>query len=268
VTFNPGLASAVNALDETGELEGKTIGVLLSDNLVDRSAVDEGLIPALESRGYELAAEATIPCDGAICDQYDPAAQRLKDAGIDALFSTVTAVSMPSFVAAGAAIDFAPRYYASPIGTQDIDVLTRRQEANADQYEGSLAVTPATREWTLPDGEPDPFGVECNQRYTDETGIEHEWGATEEAGWGAVYSICSMADQVQTALDDVGEDLTRERFIEALEGLSEFPSNSVGPGGYSQDKHYAATEVNILEWARDCSCWVATDGVTYPVVEE
>ncbi|MFA9566287.1 MAG: hypothetical protein ACERLM_16555 [Acidimicrobiales bacterium] len=148
VTFNPGLASAVNALDETGELDGKTIGVVISDNLVDRAAVDEGLIPALENRGYELAAEATLPCDGAVCDQYDAAAQRLKDDGVDALFATISSVSMPNFVSAASDIDFVPQYFATPIGNQDIDVLAQRQEANADVYEGSLAVTPATRACT------------------------------------------------------------------------------------------------------------------------
>lgn len=268
VTFNPGLASAVNALDEIGELDGKTIGVVLSDNSVDRSAVDDALIPALEARGHELAEEVTLPCDGAICDQYDAAVQRMSDAGVDAMFSTISAVSMPNFVGAGANIGFEPQYYAAPIGTQDIDVLAARQEANADQYGGALAVTPASRDWTLPDGEPDPFGQECNDRYTDETGVTGEWGATEDAIWGAVYSICSLADQLRTALDDVGEDLTQERFIEAMEAQSGFPTNSVADGSYGPDKHYAATEVNILEWSVDCFCWVATDGETFPIVEE
>ena len=82
------------------------------------------------------------------------------------------------------------------------------------------------------------------------------------------FVVVELGEHDAVPVDEVGEDLTRERFVEALEGLTEFPSNSVGPGSYGPDKHYAATEVNILEWARDCSCWVATDGTTFPVVEE
>ena len=70
--------------------------------------------------------------------------------------------------------------------------------------------------------------------------------------------ICSLANQVDDALTAVGTDLTQERFIEAMEGLSDLPLNNVGgTGSYGADKHYAGDFVNVLVYDLDCFCWVA-----------
>ncbi len=128
-------------------------------------------------------------------------------------------------------------------------------------------MTQASRNWTLDGAEPAPFGDDCNDRYAEGTGEPRaEWGSTEDAGYGAVFSICSMTNLIQLALDEVGEDLTQERFLEAMNRLTGFPINAAVPeGSFGPDKQFAADNVNVLRWSAGCNCFEATDGETYPI---
>ena len=142
-------------------------------------------------------------------------------------------------------------------------------EGAGDAYGGALLVTTAPREWTLPDPVEPEFGQECNERYAEETGEPvAPWGDPENSAWGAITVICSLAEITQGALEAAGEDLTQERFIEAMEGLSDFQVNNVGnTGSFGPDKHWAGDFVNVLVYDLDCFCWVAEDGEAIPIAD-
>lgn len=268
--FRENMRQAVKVFDERGDLEGKTIGVFTTSDTEESQLIyEEGLKPALEEAGYEVAEEVTLPCPPGSCEQTGPGVQRMMDAGVDAVFTTINMVGFTSVVSAGAEAGFEPQYFATSVGNAEADVLAARMEAAGDAYGGALLVTTAPREWTLdPAVEPD-FGKECNERYAEETGKPvAPWGDPDDSGWGAITVICSLGDQVQTALDETGEDLTQERFIETMEGLSGFQVNNVGnTGSYGPDKHWAADFTNVLVYDLDCFCWVAETGDAIPIEE-
>ena len=75
-------------LDEPAGLADKTIGIIRTDIPGDEAAVDGALKPAIEELGYEVAAEAVLPCpEGSQnCAQHDAAIERMKAAGVDFVF--------------------------------------------------------------------------------------------------------------------------------------------------------------------------------------
>ena len=266
--FRENMRQAVKVFDERGDLEDATIGVFTTSETEESQLIyEEGLKPAIEEAGYEVAAEVVLPCPPGSCEQTESGVQQMLDAGVDTVFTTINMVSFTSVVSAGNERDFKPQYLMTSVGNAEADVLAQRMEGAGDAFEGALLVTTAPREWTL-EGEPEPdFGSECNDRYVEETGIERKpWGDPEDSGWGAVTTICMLADHTQQALEAVGDDLTQERFIEAMEGLSDLPVNNVGnTGSYGPDKHWAGDFVNVLVYDTDCFCWVAETGEPIPI---
>lgn len=266
--FRENMREAVRVFDERGDLQGKTIGVFTTSETEESQLIfEEGLKPALEEAGYEVAEEVVLPCPPGSCEQTEAGVQRMVDAGVDTVFTTINLVGFTSVVSAGAEVGFEPQYLATSVGNAEADILAQRMEGAGDAYGGALIVTTAPREWTLPDGTEPEFGAECNERYAEEAGKEPApWGDRDDSTWGAVTVICSLADQTQAALEDVGDDLTQERFIEAMEGLSDFQVNNVGnTGSYGADKHWAGDFVNVLVYDLDCFCWVAEDGEAIPI---
>jgi ABC-type branched-subunit amino acid transport system substrate-binding protein len=244
--------------------------VVLGDNPGDRGIIDDGFVPALEEAGLEVTEEVTLPCDGAQCDQYEPAVQKLQEAGVDAVFTTINVLAATSLVSAADAVGYDPQWFATEVGSYNTDVLIQRMEASGDAYGGTLLVTSTSRPWTI--GEPaGDFEQQCNDEYTEATGVTHEYGVlTEDAGFGAVAQVCFQADIVAQALELVGEDLTQERFIAALEELSEFtvPNSAGDTGSFGPDKHWAVDDVTVLTYDPECTCWVeAGDGEPIPIEE-
>ena len=184
------------------------------------------------------------------------------DAGVDTVFTTINLVGFTSVVSAGAEAGFTPQYLATSVGNAEADILAQRMEGAGDAFGDALIVTTAPREWTLPDAVEPGFGAECNDRYAEETGTARApWGDRDDSSWGAITVICSLADQTQAALEAVGDDLTQERFIEAMEGLSGFEVNNVGnTGSYGPEKHWAGDFTNVLVYDLDCFCWLAESG--------
>ena len=83
------LRSAVRVVDEAGELDGfEKIGVFGPLEPGMREAIDDGLAPALEEAGTELAADGTIPFAGARSTAAVAAVvSRFKAEGVDAVFA-------------------------------------------------------------------------------------------------------------------------------------------------------------------------------------
>ena len=267
--FRENQRQAVRVFDDRGLLEDATIGVFVTDETEESQLVyEEGLKPALEDAGYEVAAEVVLPCPPGSCEQTESGVQQMIDAGVDTVFTTINLVSYASVVSAGNEADFKPQYLMTSVGNAEADILAQRMEGAGDAFDGALIVTTAPRDWTVSDPQEPEFGAECNDRYVEENGGDRaEWGVLEDSTWGAITVICSIANVVEQALEATGEDLTEERFIEAMEGLSDLPLNNVGNvGSFGPDKHYAGDAVNVLTYDLDCTCWVADgEGEAIPI---
>ena len=103
--FRENMREAVKVFDDRGDLEGKTIGVFTTNETTESELIyQEGLKPALEEAGYEVAEEVVLPCPPGSCEQTEAGVQRMVDAGVDAVFTTINMVSFTSVVSAGAEV--------------------------------------------------------------------------------------------------------------------------------------------------------------------
>ena len=99
-------------LDEPAGLSDKTIGIIRTEEPQDEEAVDEALKPAIEELGYEVAAEAVLPCpDGSQnCAQHDAAIEKMKAAGVDFVFLTAQLLAGAATVEAAKNLNFDPEW--------------------------------------------------------------------------------------------------------------------------------------------------------------
>ena len=118
------LASSVRVVDEAGQLDGlQKIGVFGPLEPGMREAIDNGLAPALEAAGTELAVDGTIPF-GIPIDSAAVAAvvSRFKAEQVDAVFATGNFYFNGSFMTEAQRQDYHPTYVMSDLseGTDDL----------------------------------------------------------------------------------------------------------------------------------------------------
>ena len=105
-------------------LDGKTVGVVDGDQPQEfLNGVNDALIPELEKLNHKPAQVVTLPCGAATtsCDQYDAAAQKLKDAGVDTVFMTLANTFGTGLVQAAANIGYHPKWLLE--GNQTTDTV-------------------------------------------------------------------------------------------------------------------------------------------------
>ena len=90
-------------LDDAGLLDGKKIGIIRQDIAEQAETTEDGLKPGLADLGYEVAAEAVLPCpEGSqTCEQQQVAIQRMQDAGVDFVFLVAQTLAGSATVEAG-----------------------------------------------------------------------------------------------------------------------------------------------------------------------
>ncbi len=245
-------------LDDRGELEGATIGIIRMDRPEQEEAAADALIPSIEALGYEVAAEFALPCPEGTqtCEQHDVAIQRMKDAGVDLVFLTAQTLVGSATVQAAADLDFTPQW--TTIGNNVTDTVARFYVNAKDNYDGALGIDAAFAEAT-------DATVECNE-------IAVAGGAEEfEAGSdGYLYTAvtCIQLQTLVAAIEAAGEagDVTQASVIAAFETLvpvvSAGPEASLGP-----DKHDAGDYVFVSVYDASVEEWVPADDGTPIKVE-
>lgn len=246
------MRNMVEILDEQGELEGRTLGLIRPDMARDDEAA-AALRQALEGAGYSLAEDVAMPCVQNRCEQADIAVRRLASAGVDALFSFLGAVTYPAFVGEAEAQGFGPQWFSSDYENQVFATTAQFMAGVAGHYDGAIGTT-AGLDTFDPDG---PF-TDCNRRFTEATGIEYEF-ATDP--WQAVGNSCEMIGRIVRVLEAVeadGQPLTNEAFIEKME--TEEVRLGDREGAFRPDKHDAYDVLELRRFGADCVCWTTIEG--------
>jgi hypothetical protein len=195
---------------------------------------------ALEEAGFELAEDVSLPCANNRCEQNDVGARRLANAGVDAVFSFLGAVTYPAFVGEAEAQGFVPQWFSSDFENQVFATVAQFMAGVAGAYDGAIGTT-AGLDTFDPDG---PF-VDCNARFTAATGIEYEFRTDP---WQAVGNSCEMIGRivrVLEAVEDEGRALDQAAFIEHME--QETVNLGDRRGRFGPDKHDA---YDVLELRR------------------
>ncbi len=241
------LRSAVRAADDAGELAGvEKIGVFAPLEPGMRQAIDDGLAPALEEAGTEIAEDGTIPSGGAP----DAAAiaavvSRFKANGVDAVFPLGNFYVNGAFMTEADKQGFEPAYVLSDLseGTDDL-ILKFAPPAQLGEAIG------ASWKGKSPDPAPTEADQACLETYAPKAeGVNQQVGATQ---------TCELLGLLRQGLEGAGEQPTRGSFITAMEDIGSFTTSGGGTGSFGPDKHTMPDQVRLVRFDLDgCGCWVA-----------
>ena len=249
------MRNMVEALDEQGELEGRTLGLVRADLPRDAEVADD-LRAALDEHGYELAEDVALPCEVG-CEQNEVGVQRLTEGGVDAVFSFLPVVAYPTFVGEAGAQGYTPQWFSSDLENQVLATTAEFFEGSAAFYDGAIGTTGTG----IDDTGTDEFRAGCNERLTAATGVEYEVGTD---AWRAVGTTCEMVGRIARVIEQIDEDgepLTQATFVEYME--DEQVVNGESRGEFGPDKHDAYDVLELKRFSADCLCWEPIEGARW-----
>ncbi len=247
------MAGWAQALHDNGTLEGATLGLVRMDR-ADQERTGAALRAALEDLGYELAEEIALPCDVNSCQQSDVAVERLSSSGVDHVFSTLGALSYPTLISAADAAGYEPQWLSSDYENQVFDVTARFMDSVKEGYDGAIGFSAGLEEPAS-----DPFGEDCNARFTEATGKTYEYDTDK---WRLVRTSCGAVEAIVGALDYAQETygvINQATIIEGLEAVGP-PTLGDQTATWSDTKHDGANVGVLKVFGADCLCWTEIEG--------
>jgi ABC-type branched-subunit amino acid transport system substrate-binding protein len=230
-------------LDDAGELEGKTIGVVTAEQSPEfPAAVETGLVPTLEDLGYEAAVNVNLPCaeGDRDCDQHESAVQQMKDGGVDLVFMAAPNLVGPAVVQAAMNLDFHPQWTAN--GNQVTDTVSQFFEGVKDEWDGAIGVSTV---FAQVDDLSDEAHA-CNEIITERSGEEYEPGS-DAFGFASVN--CITMQMLQRAAEGIDPaEVNQATVVRAVEGLGEVPLNAGPSGTISGEKHNAGDHLFLADY--------------------
>ena len=183
-------------LEDAGELEGKTIGVVTAEQSPEfPAAVESGLVPTLEDLGHEVVVNVNLPCaeGDRDCDQHEAAIQQMKDAGVDFVFMAAPTLVGPAVVQAAVNLDFHPQWAAN--GNQVTDTVSMFFEGVKDEWDGAIGVSTVFAQ--IDDLSDEAHA--CNDIITERSGEDYEPGS-DAFGFASVN--CITMQMLQRAAEE------------------------------------------------------------------
>ncbi|MET0904184.1 MAG: ABC transporter substrate-binding protein, partial [Acidimicrobiales bacterium] len=242
------LRSAVRVVDDAGELDDfEKIGVFGPLEPGMREAIDDGLVPALEEAGTELAEDGTVPFSVAP----DPAAvsavvSRFKTESVDAVFATGNFFINGAFMTEAEKQGYHPTYVMSDLSEGTDDLILRF--APAAQLGNAIG---ASWKGKPPEPVPTEEGQACVETYVPDAA-----GSTSVEIGSA--QTCELLELVRQGLEAAGDTPTREGFLEGMEAIGAFTTSGGGEGSFGPDDHTMPDQVRLVRFdLAGCECWTA-----------
>lgn len=246
-------------LDDRGDLDGATVGIVYSPDPFVEEAIEGVLVPTLTELGHEPAAVITLPCATPSCEQHETAVEQLRSAGVDLVFLSLPAIGGPTFVATASAVGFTPRW---TLTNRSINTTVARfYESAGGAFDGAIGVGLS---FIANPGEDTPrtdAERECNRIYAEASGEAHD---PNSDAFGFTALGCRALDLIarvaETAEADFG-GLGQASFIRAAETLDgiELGSGLVGDeyaGNWAPGKHDAWNHMLVRRFDADALYWV------------
>ncbi len=225
-------------LDAAGLLKGKTLGVIRTDTADQQETTDDALIPAIEALGYQVAAEAVLPCpEGSqTCDQQDVAIQRMRDAGVDTVFLVAQTLAGAATVEKAQALGYRPQW--TTVGNNVTNTVAKFYSNAKDNYDGAYGIDTQFSDMTQQ-------AADCNE-------IAAAGGAEAfpigSDGYGFTAVTCIQMQSIANAIDAVDGTVDQASVIAAMQTSD--PLMIAGPAGsLSKDKHDAGTAVFLSRYS-------------------
>ena len=237
-------------MEQTGDLAGRTLGIVAVDDGASEQLPADALQSTLEQLGHAVGYRAHLPgtADAAAIALEVP---RMRDAGVDTVFLSTNFATAGQFVQVSEQQGFTPQYLTSEIGTLANDGLVQRMPAS---FDGALAVTStvggpvAARSGQRAQ---EAFS-ECLDRYNDATGSDLAWGVEHALG-----GVCSMMTIFEAAATAVEDDLSQVTFVDAVQQLGDIELPGRHGGSFAPGKTDYADVFSVLRWSIDCACYEA-----------
>jgi ABC-type branched-subunit amino acid transport system substrate-binding protein len=239
-----------DVLDQAGELEDKTIGVVTSEDFAALAAgTEESLVPHLEELGYDVVEFASLPCPEGDndCEQQEPTMQTFKDAGVDLVFMNAGALAGPALFAAATSLDYHPQWVTCCNSVTD--TVVQFAAGSFDQLDGTYGVSTTFSQRS-------EEAETCNQIVRDRT--EEDYDTTSDAyGFTGVNCIALLV--LRDAMATIDGPVTEAALIEAIEGLETVPSLEGIPGTIGPDKHDAGDFVFLAQFTTEAGEYLPAD---------
>jgi ABC-type branched-subunit amino acid transport system substrate-binding protein len=243
----------VDQMDDLDLLKGKKIGIVAGDQPAESlGPIKTALVPELEDKGYEVTQNITLPCSGGdtSCEQYDAAAQKLKDAGVDVVFMTLSNTFGPPLVQAAANIGYHPQWLLE--GNQATNTVSKFYESVKADWDGSVGVGFSFN------ADPTTAAQRCNQVVSDGSGEKYAEGSD---AFGFTAIVCISFDALKDAADSVPKaDLDQGTLIAAIEDLGSIPGIASPDGTLSATKHDALDYLFLCDYKASSGTCVQRSG--------
>ncbi len=218
---------------DTGALEGRRAGIVAPNTPGEAEAVESSLLATLEAAGVDVPVFDIIDCGGtSICTGgMAESVQRLVEEGVDVLFPTLNAISLPAYINEMVTQGFEPgdvQFYNSDFNSQGNEVVaglivTFGGAAAGDLYDGTvLLVNTDQGRFRDPDWDPAAFGEMCMREYRENSPLGEDYNPrdpVETNKYGMLGLVCSVYRVALRALYDAGPNPTRAGIFGALENL-------------------------------------------------
>jgi ABC-type branched-subunit amino acid transport system substrate-binding protein len=236
-------------LDDAGVLDGKKIGIIRQDVAEQAETTDDGLKPGIENLGYEVAAEAVLPCpEGSqTCEQQQVAIQRMQDAGVDFVFLVAQTLAGAATVEAAQNLGYKPEW--ATIGNNVTNTVAKFYANAKDTYDGAYGLPIAFTDWT-------DEAVECNRVAV--VGGAEEFPQDSD-GYGFTAVTCLQLQSLAQAIDAIDGVVDQATVIDALEQLDPVPMISGPKGTLSAEKHDAGNAVYMARYSATTQQFEPTD---------
>ncbi len=264
VTLDESLEYMAQFVLDSGVLEGKTIGIVVSDTPGHPETV-EIFKDTLEDNGVNVAVFDIIGCEGGTSCNIGVAdsVTRLIDEGVDVLFPTLNVVSLPGYIREMSTQGIEPgdiQFYNSDFNSQAGDLVSSKVvqfggEDSGDLYNGALIIDDArTGAFREAGFEETPFNKMCAETYYSIS--EARWDpfdADENSPYGMIGTVCSGYRIALRALYDAGPNPTREDLTEAVANLGPVDLNNMLPGSISDGKYSLPDAIHTMVFSYPCS---------------
>ena len=227
------LSALAKYVIDTGALEGRRAAIVAPNTPGEAEAVEGSLLAVLEAAGVDVRTFDVIDCRGtSICTGgMAESVQRLIEEGVDVLFPTLNAISLPAYINEMVTQGFAPgdvQFYNSDFNSQGNEVVAGLivafgGPAAAELYDGTvLLVNTDQGRFRDPDWNPGAFDEMCMREYRENSPLGEDYDPrdpVEANKYGILGLICSVYRVALRALYDAGPNPTRADIFGALENL-------------------------------------------------
>ena len=260
------LSALAKYVIDTGALEGRRVGIVAPNTPGEAEAVEGSLLAVLEAAGVDVPVFDVIDCRGtSICTGgMAESVQRLVEEGVDVLFPTLNAISLPAYINEMVTQGFTPgdvTFYNSDFNSQGNEVvagliLTFGGAAAGELYDGTvLLVNSDQGRFRDPDWDPGAFDEMCMREYRENSPLGEDYDPrdpVENSKYGILSLGCSIYRMALRALYDAGPNPTRADIFDALENLGPVDLAAMLPGSLAPGKWTVGDSLQPVTFRYPC----------------